>query len=162
MTNYYYVDTLGTNTTPTNNWTGGLTNLAFAKSASSTYNTTGPIATNNMTFLNVPLATPCPEGGIIWLVWEETLAVSGAQGIAIDNLVFSTGTQPTLHLNQTGSSVVLSWPQMFTGYRLQSNTNLANPGGWQTVSPTPTVIEGMNTVTNAIGGGKVFYRLINP
>jgi hypothetical protein len=168
MNNYFYVDPLGTNTTPVNYWTGGLTNLSFTtnqpgyKVGGSEYATNQPIAITNMAFLNVPLTTPWTEGGILWLVWEETNSISGAQGIAIDNLVFTTGTQPALKVNQTGSSVVLSWPQMFAGYTLQSTTNIANKNSWQPVSPPPSPFDGMNLVTNTISGPGEFYRLLSP
>jgi hypothetical protein len=168
MNNYFYVDPLGTNSTPVNYWTGGLTNLLFTtnqpgfKAGGYTFATNSPIAITNMAFLNVPLSTPWTEGGILWLVWEETNSISGAQGIAIDNLVFTTGTQPKLQLSQTGSSVVLSWPRMFTGYTLQSSTNLANPNNWQSVSPLPSSFDGMYLVTNTVGGLNMYYRLINP
>jgi hypothetical protein len=164
VTNWFYVDPFGTNTTPTNNWTGGLTNLMFStnqpgisKSLTKIYGTNQPISTTNMSFVNVPLGNSWTPGGILWIVWEETLPVSGGQGIGIDNLVFSSGP-PTLSIQQAGSAVVLSWPQMFTNYQLQGNSNLANPSGWQTVLQTPTVVEGMNTVTLPTGGQE-FFRL---
>jgi hypothetical protein len=166
MTNYYYVDPFGTNTTPTNNWTGGLTNLAFStnlggisKSQTIIYGTNAPVATTNMAFVNVPLTTNWPPGGVLWIVWEETTAISGGQGIGIDNLVFSTGTQPTLAIQPADSSVNLTWPQMFTAYTLQYNTNLANTNGWQTVTEPVTAVEGINTVVWPIGGTQVFFRL---
>ena len=165
MANYFYVDPLGTNATPVNFWTGSLTNLIFTplKAGSAGWcSTNQPLAITNMAFLNVPLSTPWPQGGILWLVWEETNSISGAQGIAIDNLVFTTGNQPSLQINRTGSSVVLSWPQMFAGYTLQSTTSIANKNSWQTVSPAPTVFDGMNLVTNTVGGVNEYYRLMNP
>jgi hypothetical protein len=170
MTNWYFVDPYGTNTTPTNNWTGGLTNLQFntnmgglSKTLTKIYGTNGPIATTNMSFVNVPLATPWPEGGILWIVWEETTALSGAQGIGIDNLVFSSGP-PRLAIQQTNvsgvNSAAISWPQMFTSYTLQYNTSsLANQAGWQNVTQTPTVSEGMNIVTLPATGTQQYFRL---
>jgi hypothetical protein len=165
MTNWYYVDPYGTNTTPTNNWTGGLTNLAFAKSSATVYGTNAPVATTNMSFVNVPLAVSWPEGGILWIVWEEPTAVSKAQGIGIDNLVFSSG-QPRLSVQQTNvsgvNSVAISWPHMFTSYVLQYN-NVASPTGWQNLTVTPpvteTVYEGMNIVTLPAAGTQQYFRL---
>jgi hypothetical protein len=52
------------------------------------------------------------------------------------------------------------WPGSFNTFTLQSNTNLFVPAGWTTVSPSPTIVNGQNTVTNAISGGARFYRLI--
>ena len=174
VTNWFYVDPYGTNTTPTNNWTGGLTNLTFAtnlgglsKTITKIYGTNAPIATTNMSFVNVPLGASWPEGGILWIVWEETTAVSGGQGIGIDNLVFSSG-QPRLSVQQTNvsgvNSVAISWPQMFTSYVLQYN-NAASPTGWQNLTVTPpvteTVYEGMNIVTLPATGTQQYFRLKN-
>ncbi len=172
VTNWFYVDPYGTNTTPTNNWTGGLTNLTFStnlggitKTLTKIYGTNAPIATTNMSFVNVPLGASWPEGGILWIVWEETTAVSGGQGIGIDNLVFSSGP-PRLSIQQTNvsgvNSVAISWPQMFTSYSLQYN-NVARSTGWQNLTVTPpvtgTVSEGMNIVTLPATGTQQYFRL---
>ncbi len=166
VTNYYYVDPFGNATTPTNNWTGGLTNLTFGTNlgrpapgnALKIFGTNAPIAITNESFVNVPLATPCPQGGILWIVWEEPAPVSGGQGIGIDNLVFSSGP-PALTIQAAGSSVAISWPQMFTAYTLQyNNTDISNPGGWQNYAlQMPAVFEGINTVTVPIAGTQQYY-----
>ena len=177
MTNWFYVDQAGTNTTPTNNWTGGLTNLMFSTniggitpagvkpSVTKVYGTNAPIATTNMAFVNVPLGTSWPEGGILWIVWEEQTALSGAQGIGIDNLVFSSGP-PSLGITTTNvsgvPSVAITWPQMFTSYTLQYNST-AKSTGWQNVTGgTMTVAEGMNILTLPAGSTQQYYRLYNP
>jgi hypothetical protein len=165
VSNYYYVDPFGTNGTPTNNSTGALTTLLFPTNLGSahftkTWGTNAPIATNQISFVNLPLAAPWPPGGILWIVWEETTATSGAQGIGIDDLVFSSGP-PVLTIQRTGSSVAISWPEMFTGYTLQSNsTDISQPADWQTYPQTPTVFEGINTVTvPVLPGAYQFFRL---
>jgi hypothetical protein len=166
MTNWYYVDPSGTNTTPTNNWTGGLASLTFATTSGTVYGTNQPVKTNNMSFVNVPLAVSWPEGGILWIVWEEPTALSKAQGIGIDNLVFCSGG-PSLSIQETNvsgtNSVAVSWPQMFTAYTLQNNTSsIANRAGWQNVTQTPTVSEGMNIVTLPVAGTQQFFQLSSP
>jgi hypothetical protein len=91
--------------------------------------------------------------------------LSKAQGIGIDNLVFSSG-QPRLSVQQTNvsgvNSVAISWPQMFTSYALQYN-NVASPTGWQNLTVTPpvteTVYEGMNIVTLPAAGTQQYFRL---
>jgi hypothetical protein len=180
LTNFYYVDPLGTNATPTNNVTGFLTNLTFSTNIGTTASltqinaTNAPIAITNMAFVNVPLATPCPQGGILWLVWEESICVSKGQGLGIDNLVFSSGLptlaitpgQPNLSYSTNAPSgagmVTLSWPQMFTSAVLVSSTNLlANPASWQPVGVTPTVWQGINYVTLPVSGTEVYFTLQN-
>jgi hypothetical protein len=174
VSNYYYVDPLGTNNTPTNNLTGFLTTLQYPTNLGSapvsqqkTYGTNAPLATNQISFVNVPLAAPWPQGGVLWLVWEEPLAVSGGQGIGIDNLVFSSGP-PTLGITRTNvsgvPSVTLFWPDMFTGYTLQSTTQVYNPNSWATASGGTLVdFQGINSYTIAINpGADEYFRLYNP
>jgi hypothetical protein len=167
VTNWYYVDPLGTNATPTNNWTGGLTNITFATNLGGVtaavgqiYGTNAPIAITNMAFVNVPLATPWPQGGILWLVWEMTETVSKGQAFGIDNLVFTSGPPTSsLSIQQDGASVALIWPNMFNN-TLQYNTNIANSNGWQTLTPqTATVSNGMNIDTVLISGTQEYFRL---
>ena len=60
---------------------------------------------------------------------------------------------------RSGNSLLISWPSDATGYTLQYTTNLASPILWQTVTPAPSVVSGMNYVTNTIGAGNRFFRL---
>jgi hypothetical protein len=61
-------------------------------------------------------------------------------------------------------NVILTWPTnhdgfAYSGYTLQSATNLISPVLWTTNSPAPVVINGQNTVTNPISSTQRFYRL---
>jgi len=72
---------------------------------------------------------------------------------------------PQLTISPSGANVILSWPTNvawfdYTGFTLQSTTNLGSPTVWSTNSPAPVVIAGQNTVTNPITGPQQFYRLI--
>lgn len=71
----------------------------------------------------------------------------------------SLAARPKLQISVTGSQATLSWPAGAAGFTPQSSTDLAS-GTWTTVSGTPTVVNGMNTlsVTNN-GQTQVFYRL---
>ncbi len=55
--------------------------------------------------------------------------------------------------------VVLTWPTNFTGFTLQSTTNLVSPAIWTTVPPAPVVDNSQNPLTNPISGPRQFYRL---
>src|ERR1019366_5752279 len=71
---------------------------------------------------------------------------------------------PQLTIIPSGTNVILTWPTNFagfdyTGFILQSTTNLVSPGGWSAVSPGPVVINGQSTVTNPLSGVRKFYRL---
>jgi hypothetical protein len=62
--------------------------------------------------------------------------------------------------------VLLTWPTNnagydYTGFTLQSTTNLVSPVVWSTNSPAPVVTAGQNTVTNPITGAQRFYRLVH-
>jgi hypothetical protein len=72
---------------------------------------------------------------------------------------------PQLTIAPFGPGVLLRWPTNnaaygYTGFTLQSTSNLASPVVWCTNSPTPVVIAGQNTVTNPITGAQQFYRLV--
>lgn len=56
------------------------------------------------------------------------------------------------------SAVILNWQTNFTGFSLQSTTNLSSPA-WIPVSVAPVVVDGQNTVTNPISGTQQFFRL---
>jgi len=84
-----------------------------------------------------------------------------------DDTLFSLSFRPLLTVTLSGASVILSWPTNvagfdYTGYTLQSTTNLVSPTFWAPVSPAPLVVNGQNTVTNSISGNSRFYRLIRP
>ncbi len=72
---------------------------------------------------------------------------------------------PQLTITLSGANVVLTWPAHvggfdYTGFRLQSTTNLVPPLAWSTNSPAPVVINGQNVITNPITGPQQFYRLV--
>ena len=62
-----------------------------------------------------------------------------------------------LGIVHSGNDVVVTWPTNAVGFVLESTTILLNP--WTTVSQTPVVINGQNTVTNSVRTWNEFYRL---
>jgi hypothetical protein len=68
------------------------------------------------------------------------------------------GAAPTLTITASSPNVLVTWPSAFTGFTLQSTPNLATPS-WSTVSPPPTIVENLLTVTNPASGLTRFYRL---
>jgi uncharacterized repeat protein (TIGR03803 family) len=77
--------------------------------------------------------------------------------------VFSLFFQPQLTITLSGVNVVLSWPANYagfdyTGYTLQSATNLDAPAVWAN-SSGPVVVNGQNAVTNPIAGTQQYFRL---
>jgi uncharacterized repeat protein (TIGR03803 family) len=73
---------------------------------------------------------------------------------------FSLGapTPPQLTISPVGANVVLSWPTNFTGFALQSTTNVSSPV-WTTNLPAPVNVNGQNTVTSSVSGAQRFFRL---
>jgi len=103
---------------------------------------------------------------------NEGLTLSGSElygtaelgGSLGNGTVFRLSFPPHLTITSAGPNVVLSWPTNFngldyTGYTLQSTTNLLYPAAWVTNSPAPVVIAGQNTVTNLTTGAQKFFRL---
>jgi len=73
---------------------------------------------------------------------------------------------PRLTLIPYGAYVLLTWPTNnagydYTGFTLQSSTNLLSPVVWSTNSPAPVVIGGQNVVINPRSGPQQFFRLKN-
>jgi uncharacterized repeat protein (TIGR03803 family) len=90
---------------------------------------------------------------------------TASQGGSSDNgTVFSLSFRRQLTITASGTTVILTWPANvagfdYTGYILQSTTNLVSPAVWSTNSPGPVVIGGQNVVINPINGPQQFYRL---
>lgn len=68
---------------------------------------------------------------------------------------------PTLNTSVTGNQLTLSWTTNWTGYVLQSCTNLST-GPWTNVNTTPTLSGTNYTVTSSMSQKELYYRLANP
>jgi len=75
--------------------------------------------------------------------------------------VFELGP-PILNIGQSGTDVVLSWPQSVTAVVIQSSPSLSPPA-FSDLDPQPEVVVNeearMNTATQLLGSGNQFYRL---
>jgi hypothetical protein len=66
----------------------------------------------------------------------------------------------TLNIQRAGTDVVLTWPGIFTNFNLESTLNLGAPSVWNPVTPLPSVVNGLNVVTNSVlKAHQQFYRL---
>ena len=88
-------------------------------------------------------------------------------GISGYGTVFSLFFPPQLTIIQNRTNVIVTWPNNvagfnYSGFTMQSTTNLVSPVVWTTNFPAPVVINGQNTVTNPISGTQQFFRLSNP
>jgi BspA type Leucine rich repeat region (6 copies) len=66
---------------------------------------------------------------------------------------------PELGILLSGTNVLVGWSTSYSGFTLQSTTNLSLPVIWSTVSPPPFIVGTLYAVTNPIAGSKKFYRL---
>ena len=67
--------------------------------------------------------------------------------------------QPQLTIIPSEPYVILTWPTNYSGFTLQSTTNLGLSAVWSTNSSTPVVIGEDNVVINAASGKQQFFRL---
>jgi hypothetical protein len=71
---------------------------------------------------------------------------------------------PQLTITPSETSVILAWPANvagfdYSGYILQSTTNLVSLSVWSTNSTVSVPVNGQITVTNLISGPRNFFRL---
>jgi hypothetical protein len=64
-----------------------------------------------------------------------------------------------LNVQRAGSDIILSWLTNSAGFSLFSSTNLGPTAAWHPVSPSPSVLNDQNVVTNPIAAKSQFYRL---
>lgn len=93
------------------------------------------------------------------------IAVDGYNG-ASGNVLLHWGPAPAgapvLGLGLRGNQIVLSWPGNFVGFVLESTPALTSGVPWSVVSPSPVIVNGNYTVTNAATGAGRYYRLRTP
>jgi uncharacterized repeat protein (TIGR03803 family) len=93
------------------------------------------------------------------VVYGTTAHPSGMN--ALDR-IFSISMSPQLRITRGVENVVVAWPTNYagfdySGYHLQSTTNLTSPI-WTTYL-APVMVNGQNTVTNPISGTQQFFRV---
>ncbi len=85
-------------------------------------------------------------------------------GSSANGTVFSLSFAPQLTITLTGTNVILTWPTNvagfdYSGFTLQSTTDLGSGAVWDAVSPAAVMVGGLNTVTNGMAETQMFYRL---
>ena len=104
-----------------------------------------------------------PNAGLI-LSGNTFYGTASAGGLGGDGTVFGLSfPSPQLNITPYGTNVNVMWPSgvagfSYSGYTLQSTTNLALPG-WTAISSAPVVVNGQNSVTNPVSGKHMFFRL---
>lgn len=88
-----------------------------------------------------------------------TASAGGGSGNGtVFRLSLGSVISPQARIIPSATGLVLAWPTNAAGFTLQSTTNIASPV-WATVTPSPVVVNGQNTVTNPISGTHQFFRL---
>src|SRR6185295_451787 len=90
-----------------------------------------------------------PQAGLI-LSGDTLYGTASAGGISGNGTVFSLSFRPQLTITSCGippSGIILSWPTNvagfdYTGYTLQSTTNLGSAAGWSTNSAASIIVNG--------------------
>ncbi|HZL78481.1 MAG TPA: choice-of-anchor tandem repeat GloVer-containing protein [Candidatus Limnocylindrales bacterium] len=103
-----------------------------------------------------------PMGSLV-LAGNTLYGTTSAGGTGGGGTVFSLSLQsasaaPPLTLIRSATNVILTWPTNYTGFTLQSTTNLSL-AVWIINTPPPVVVNANNVVTNIISGNRKFYRL---
>jgi len=109
-------------------------------------------ATNGVTGTNTDGAHPV-SGLILSGITLYGTARDG--GTAAYGTIFSIQLPPVLGIQRSGSNVILTWPTNFTGFNLQTATNLAPPVSW-------SVLSGQYSVTIPASDKQRFFRLTHP
>ena len=100
-----------------------------------------------------------PQADLI-LSGNTLYGMASAGGSSGNGTLFSfTLSGLRLTITPAGTNVILTWSPSATGYALQSTTNLGAAAVWNSVSPLPVIVNGLNTVTNPISASQKFYRL---
>ncbi len=87
-----------------------------------------------------------------------------ADGSSGNGTLFSISFAPQLTISPSAANVILTWPTSlagfdYSGFTLQSTTNLAPPAVWTTNHLLTVVVNDQNVVTNPISGTQQFFRL---
>jgi uncharacterized repeat protein (TIGR03803 family) len=104
-----------------------------------------------------------PEAGLI-LSGNTLYGTASGGGGSGNGTVFSLSFTPQLTITPSPGKFMLSWPTNYagfdySGYALQSTTNLGSSAVWGSNSPAPVVVNGQNTVANPISATQRFFRL---
>ncbi len=87
---------------------------------------------------------------------SATVLLGGRAGFVVKMLA---DEPPVLKLGQLGPNAVLSWSAAAPELILQTSTNLALPGAWVDLNPTPVVSNAFLTVIVAPTNPAQFFRL---
>ena len=92
------------------------------------------------------------------LAHSKTWRLIGARNFVVPS---TTGLAPTLFIQLSGNSVIVSWPSPSTGFVLRQSASLGIPV-WSEVVQAPGDNGTIKGVTLTLSLGGTFYRLMKP
>jgi uncharacterized repeat protein (TIGR03803 family) len=72
--------------------------------------------------------------------------------------ITSLQSSPPITATTASNQIIVSWPEDYPAFTLQTTTNLNPPVNWLDATDSPILLSGQFTVTNSLSGSK-FYRL---
>ena len=118
----------------------------------------GTIAAGASQYVLVTFA-PTSNGSFGGNVVVTSDATSGSNAIVASGNGISTDPPPVLWTQIQSNNLILSWPTNAGFFTLEATTNIAAAASWNPVSTVPTILNGLNVVTNPIVGPGKFFRL---
>jgi hypothetical protein len=118
---------------------------------------------NTIVWIPQGVPTGAPASDLTYTVTVSNVVVSSQARVFTYDVTIIDPDVPTLTQQlQPNHTVRLSWPSTSTGYTLQRNTSLPNPGGWTAVSPGPSVVGSEYVATVTTTNTQQFFRLRKP
>jgi hypothetical protein len=166
---YYFIDPTGTAAFPTNATSlipVPALNVSIPTVVADTNGVavdgTSPLNQTNLSVLNQAI-TNWPPGAALWLVWQMTDSTGKAQGLGIDNLIFSASVTPPpvpLNIQISGTNLFLSWSTAAgQAYQIEYKNDLMAPT-WTPLGSPVMGTGGPLTITNNFDDSpQLFFRL---
>ncbi|MBI2946816.1 MAG: immunoglobulin domain-containing protein [Verrucomicrobia bacterium] len=99
--------------------------------------------------------------GRVLFAGNRVFALDGNNGMAAFTVVAPVQASVSLAVSLSGANIELSWPVTAAGFLLQKTSRLS-PAEWANVAKTPAVVNGRNTIAEAVSDSTAFYRLVQP
>jgi hypothetical protein len=81
-------------------------------------------------------------------------------GFGNDGTIFTLWLgPPQLAITVSANNILLHWPAVYSGYVVQSTTNLSIPDAWTTDPAASTVTNGQNIIFESLNPSATFFRL---
>ena len=84
----------------------------------------------------------------------KTLTATDATFFSVDGTISYSFTAPPLVITNSGATVTVNWPTNYSGFQLQTTTNLINPATWSALTTSNC------TYTTSPDGQPRFFRLV--